>query len=80
VAGLNANQSTLSPALQVSEPPPVLLMLKVWGAGLPPCVATKERFVGLAPIAGGMGTVATVSVTGTVTEEAPGAFTVTEPL
>jgi hypothetical protein len=56
-------------------------MLKVWGAGLPPaCVATKERFVGLAPIDGGMGTVATVNVTGTVTEEAPGAFTVTAPL
>jgi hypothetical protein len=56
-------------------------MFKVWGSGLPlPCVATKKRFVGLAPIDGGMGTVATVNVAGTVTEEAPGAFTVTAPL
>jgi hypothetical protein len=56
-------------------------MITVWDAGLPPlCVATKERFVGLAPITGGMGTVATVSVTGTVAEEAPGAFTVTASL
>jgi hypothetical protein len=71
----------LTPALQVSEPPPVLLRIKVWDAGLPPpCVATKDRFVGLAPIAGGMETVVTVIVTGTVTEEAPGAFTVTASL
>lgn len=75
MAGLSANQSTFSVALQVSEPPPVLLMLKVWGTGLPPpCVAAKERLVGLAPIAGGMGAVATVNVTGTVTVDAPGAL------
>jgi hypothetical protein len=56
-------------------------MLKVWGTGLPPpWVAMKEKLVGLAPIAGGMGTVAMLKVTGTITEEAPGAFTVTAPL
>jgi hypothetical protein len=56
-------------------------MLKVWAAGLaPPCVAAKERLVGLVPIAGGTGAVATVNVTGTVTEEAPTAFIVTAPL
>ena len=38
---------------QLSVPPPVLLMLKVWVAGLlSPCVAAKERLVGLVPIAG----------------------------
>ena len=33
--GLTANQLALSLAVQVSVPPPVLLMLKVWAAGLP---------------------------------------------
>jgi len=37
----------------LSVPPPVLLMLTVWDSGLaPPCVATKESVVGLAPMAG----------------------------
>jgi hypothetical protein len=55
-AGLTANQLWLSLALQVSVPPPVLLMLRVWLAGLlPPWVAVKERLVGLAPIAGAVG-------------------------
>ncbi len=58
-------------------PPPVLLMLKVLGAGLTPGVAVKERLVGLIPMAGGTGAVATVSVTGTLTDEAPEACTVT---
>ena len=50
-------------------------MFRVWVARLPPpCVAAKERLVGLAPIAGGTGAVATVNVTGTVTVEAPGAL------
>jgi hypothetical protein len=41
-------------ALQLNEPPPVLLILKVWAAGFaPPWVAAKERLVGLAPITGG---------------------------
>jgi hypothetical protein len=79
--GLSVNQEASSPAVQMRVPPPVLLMLKVWAAGLaPPCVAVKERLVGLAPIAGGTGAVATVNVTGTVTEEAPAAFIVTVPL
>jgi hypothetical protein len=51
--GLSVNQAALSLAVQLSVPPPVLLMLKVWVAGLaPPCVAVKERFVGLTPMAG----------------------------
>jgi hypothetical protein len=80
-ARLSVNQAALSLAVQLSVPPPVLLMLKVWVAGLaPPCVAVKERFVGLTPMAGGTGAVATVNVTGTVTEEAPVAFMVTVPL
>jgi hypothetical protein len=71
----------LSLAVQLRVPPPVLLMRKVWVAGLaPPCVPVKERFVGLVPIAGGTGAVATVNVTGTVTEEAPVAFMITVPL
>jgi len=53
-ARLSLNQAALSLAVQLSVPPPVLLMLKVWVAGLvPPCVAAKERLVGLAPMAGG---------------------------
>jgi hypothetical protein len=52
-------------------------MFKVCGAGLAPGVAVKERLVGLIPMAGGTGAVATMSVTGTLTEEAPEAFIVT---
>ena len=53
-AGLRVIQVALSLALQLNAPPPWLLMLKVWVAGLaPPCVAVKERLVGLAPMAGG---------------------------
>ncbi|MCX5728040.1 MAG: hypothetical protein NTZ28_04240 [Nitrospirae bacterium] len=53
-AGLSLNQAALSLAVQLSVPPPVLLMLTVWVAGLaPPCLAAKERLVGLAPMAGG---------------------------
>lgn len=52
-AGDRVNHAALSLADQVSVPPPVLLMLSVWAAGLvPPCVAVKERLVGFAPIAG----------------------------
>jgi len=80
-AGLSLNQAALSLAVQLSVPPPVLLMLKVWVAGLvPPCVAAKERLVGLTPMAGGTGAVVTVNVTGTVTEDAPVAFIVTVAL
>jgi hypothetical protein len=53
-------------------------MLRVWVAGsAPPFIAVKERLVGLTPMAGGTGAVATVNVTGTVTEAAPVAFNVT---
>jgi len=80
-AGETASQVVLGLALQLKVPPPVLLMLTVWVAGLaPPWVAAKERLVGLAPMAGGTGAVATVNVTGTVTEEAPVALMVTAPL
>ena len=79
--GLTVNQAALSLADQVSVPPPVLLMLRVWAMGLPPpCWAVKDRLVGLAPMAGGTGAVVTVNVTGTVTEEAPVALIVTVPL
>lgn len=76
----NVNQGALSVADQVNVPPPWLLMFKVWGAGVAPGVAVKERLVGLIPMAGGTGAVATVNVTGTVTEEAPAAFNVTVAL
>jgi hypothetical protein len=56
-------------------------MLTVLVAGLaPPCVAAKERLVGLAPMAGGMGAVETVKVTGTVIVEAPVATNATMAL
>ncbi len=52
-AGLSDNQVMLSLALQLKVPPPVLLMLRVWAAGLlPPCWAVKDRLIGLVPIAG----------------------------
>jgi hypothetical protein len=40
-------------AVQLSVPPPALLILKVCAVGSPPpCWAVKDRLVGLAPIAG----------------------------
>ena len=52
-AGLRDNHAALSLALQLKVPPPVLLMVTVCAAGLPPpCWAVKDRLVGLAPIAG----------------------------
>jgi hypothetical protein len=80
-AGLSDNQVLLSLALQLKVPPPVLLMLTVWVAGLaPPCVAVKAKLAGLVPIAGDRGVAVTVNVTGTVTEEAPVALSITVPL
>ena len=76
----SVSQGASSLADQVKVPPPWLLIFKVWGAGLAPAVAVKERLVGLIPMAGGTGAVATMSVTGTLTEEAPEAFIVTAPL
>lgn len=56
-------------------------MVKVWDAGLAlPCVAAKERFVGLIPMTGGTEAVVMVNVTGIVTEEAPVALIVTVAL
>jgi hypothetical protein len=40
--------------VQLRVPPPVLLIFKVWVAGLaPPWVAAKEKLIGLAPMTGG---------------------------
>jgi hypothetical protein len=51
---LSLSQAALSLAIQLSVPPPELLMLKVWDVGLaPPCVAVKERLAGVAPMAAG---------------------------
>ena len=55
-AGLRVSHAAVSLALQLKVPPPVLLMLTVWAAGLlPPCWAVKDKLVGLAPIAGSTG-------------------------
>ena len=79
-AGLTVSQGALSLALHVRVPPPVLLRLSVWVAGLlPPCWAVKERLVGLALMAGGTGAAATVKVTGTVIVGAPVAVIVAVP-
>ena len=79
-AGLTASQGALSLADQVRVPPPVLLRLRVWVAGLlAPCWAVKERLVGLAPMAGGTGAAVTVNVTGTVTVGTPVAVIVAVP-
>ena len=63
-AGLRLSQAPLSPTVQLSVPPPVLVMLTVLAAGfVPPCVPVNDRLVGLRPIVGDAA--ATVSVTGT---------------
>jgi hypothetical protein len=75
------SQAALSLTDHVNVPPPVLLMVRVWFAGLtPPCVAAKVRLVGLAPIAGGTGAAVTVRLTGTETGEAPMAESVIVPV
>lgn len=52
-AGESVNQAALSLAVQVSVPPPVLLIFSVWVAGLPlPRWTVKEKLVGLVPMAG----------------------------
>ncbi|HSL04641.1 MAG TPA: hypothetical protein VK901_14025 [Nitrospiraceae bacterium] len=56
-AGLRVNHVAVSLAVQLNVPPPVLLMVTVWVAGLaPPWVAANETLVGLAPMAGLIGT------------------------
>ena len=79
-AGLSDNHVALSLVLQLKVPPPVLLMVKVWVAGLAPAGAVKDRLVGLAPMAGGTGAAVTINDTGTVTGVAPVAVRVTVPL
>ena len=55
-AELSVSQLAVSLAVHVNVPPPVLLIFRVWLAGLvPPCVAVKERLVGLMPRAGDVG-------------------------
>ena len=79
--GDTVNHAALSLAVQLKVPPPVLLILTVWAAGLlPPCWAVKDKLVGLAPRAGGTGAAVTVKVTGTVTGVAPVALSVTVAL
>ena len=76
-ARLSANHAALSLAVQVRVPPPVLLIVRVWVAGLPPpCWAVNEKLVGLAPIAGGTGAAVIVKVTGIETLVAPAALIV----
>ena len=66
------NQVWLSVIDHVSVPPPGLLIFRSWDVGFAaPCVAAKEKLVGLAPMAGGTGAAVTVKETGTVTEVTP---------
>ena len=68
VVDARVSQATLSLAVQVSVPPPVLRMLNDWGAGLLPfCWAVKDKLAALTPMAGGTGGGVTVSVTETET-------------
>ena len=68
----SVSQEAGSLAVHVRVPPPVLLMARVCVAGLlPPCVAVKERLMGLAPMAGGTGAAVTVKETGTEVTPAP---------
>ena len=76
----NVSQGALSLAVQFKVPPPVLLIVRVCVAGLDPTWAVKEKLAGLAPIAGAKGAAVTVNVTGTVTEEAPVALSITVPV
>lgn len=77
----SVNHGMFSLADHARVPPPVLLMLRVCGAGLlPPWVAVNEKLVGLAPMAGGTGAAVTVNVTGTVILVASMALIVITPL
>jgi hypothetical protein len=73
-ARLSANHAALSLAVQVRVPPPVLLIVRAWVAGLlPPCWAVNEKLPGLAPMAGAA---VMVKVTGIETLVAPVALIV----
>ena len=72
LAGESVSHAALSVADHDKVPPPVLLIFKVWAAGLlPPCWAENDRLVGLIPMFGGTGAAETVTVTGIVTVEVP---------
>jgi hypothetical protein len=76
LAGETLSQVALSVADQVSVPPPVLLMLRLWFAGFGPAwTPVKVKLVGLRVITGVPAAV-TVSVTDAVCVDAPGADTV----
>ena len=62
-AGLRDNQATLSLADQLRVPPPALLMVRAWVAGLAPACAVKDILVGLIPMAGGTGVAVMVNAT-----------------
>jgi hypothetical protein len=73
-AELSVNHVALSLADQVKVPPPVLLIVSAWVAGLlPPCWAVNEKLPGLAPMAGAA---VMVKVTGIETLVAPVALIV----
>ena len=75
------NQVALLLTDQLRVPPPVLLTLKLWAAGLhPPCWAVKDKLVGLIPMAGGIAAAVTVNATGIVTDAVPVALRVMVPL
>src|SRR5262245_28239510 len=84
LAGVTVSQGALSLAVQLSVPPPVLVMLIVRFAGLlSPTVAVKLRLAGLTPMVGCCGGAElTVKVTGTLTGVlmAPVALMVIVPL
>ena len=80
-AGERVSQATLSRAVQLSVPPPVLRILNGWAAGLlPPCCAVNDRLVEFTPMAGGTGAGVTTKVIGTETGCAPGAVSVMLPV
>ena len=77
--GFKLNQLALSETFQLRLPPPLLVILKDWLAGLAaPWVAVKLRLAGLTAMLAGA--VVTVKVTGTVTGVAPVALSVTVAL
>src|SRR5262249_29089408 len=56
LAGLTVSHEASSLAVKLRVPPPVLVTLIVWLAGLlPPAVAVKLRLVGLTPMVGCVG-------------------------
>lgn len=63
-AGLGVSHAASSVTVQLSVPPPVLDIVRVWLVGFaPPCVAVNPMLVGLNPMVAGA---VSVSVTVTV--------------